>query len=286
MIKLFVTDLDGTLLAKHHHADEKINQMIKTVNENGCTFAFATGRSANRATPDEIDQPLYHICMNGAIITNPENQLIYQSLMDKDVLKELLETFPTIDFECITINKSYRRSTKEEWMQQMSKPFKPKHLQPGETVDEDWHKKFMMDILENNCFEQTIEEILAQDICKVNLHLRDKNYDTDALDKFLEKHKDQLVNLPCDDGMYEITCAGVDKGSAVAWLANHLGIQEKQVATYGDGGNDIPMLERFEHSYAPVNGLDYVKEKAKHILGPHYEYSVANHIVETVINKK
>ncbi|MDO4468069.1 MAG: HAD-IIB family hydrolase [Bacillota bacterium] len=282
MIKLFVTDLDGTLLAKHHQADEKINDMIKKVNASGAYFAFATGRAPNRATPEEIDQPMYKICMNGAIIADSQDTILYRSHFHKDVLKELLETFPEMDFECFTSTKSYRRCSQEEWEDFMKKPFQPKHLRPGEEIDEDWRLKFMMDMAENIRFSQSVEDILSHDICKVNLHLRHRDYDTDRLDAFLEKHKDSIVNLPCDTGMYELTNVGTDKGSAVSWLAHYLNIQEQEVATYGDGGNDIPMLTRFEHSYSPCNGLDYVKKEAKHIIGPHYEYSVTNHILQTL----
>ena len=282
MIKLFATDLDGTLLAKNHKADEYINEMVHMVFDAGCYFAFATGRNANRATPEEIDRPVYHICMNGALITDLDNTVLYVDTINKDILKELLETFPDFDFDCASVHKTYRRSSKEDWIAEHNKPFKPRHVNPNEKVDTDWHKQFMQDMLENIVFDCSNEDILSHDICKVNLHLRNKNYDTKKFDEFLEFHKNQIMNAPCDTGIYEITNTGTDKGSAVQWLANYLHVDKDEVATYGDGGNDIPMLERFKHSYAPSNGLDYVKKKASEIIGPHYEHSVSQHIIQTI----
>lgn len=282
MIKLFATDLDGTLLAKNHKADAQVNEMIHKVFNEGKYFAYATGRNANRARPEEVDIPAYLICMNGALIVDCDNNILYKDLLNKEVLKELLETFPELDFDCIGLERTYRKTSKAAWVEAHSKPFRPRHVNPNEKVDEDWHKKFMQDMLQNIVFDQTNEDILKQDICKVNLHLRGMNYDRTRLNQFLEDHKDTIVNAPCDDGLYEITNVGTDKGSAVAWLARYLGVHDDEVATYGDGGNDIPMLTRFAHSYAPVNGLDYVKENAKFIIGPHYEHSVTKHILETL----
>lgn len=282
MIKLFATDLDGTLLAKNHQADEKINAMVHRVFDEGKYLTLATGRTAHRAKPDEIDRPVYLICMNGAMIQDLDGSILYQDVMDKEVLKELLMEFEELDFDFIGPEKTYRRTSKEQWVKEHNRPFRPKHMDPNENVDDDWHKKFMQDMLENMEFDQTNEEILKQPVCKINLHVRGKELDTSRLDAFLEKHADTIVNAPCDNGLYEITNKGTDKGSAVAWLANYLHVKEEEVATYGDGGNDIPMLTRFSHSYSPCNGLDYVIEKASGVIGPHYEHSVTNHILDSL----
>lgn len=282
MIKLFATDLDGTLLAKNHQADEQVNAMIHKVVDQGKYFVLATGRTINRAIPEQIDCPVYLICMNGALIADVDGTILYKDTLDKEVLKELIETCPEIDFDFIGVEKTYRKTSKQDWLKERKKPFRPRHLDPNENMEEDWHKKFMQDMMERIEFDQTNEDIVEKEICKINLHMRGKNIDTTKLDAFLEANKDKIVNAPCDNGLYEITNLGTDKGSAVAWLANYLDIDENEVATYGDGGNDIPMLTRFPHSYSPCNGLDYVKEKASQVIGPHYEHSVTNHILDTI----
>ncbi len=282
MIKLFATDLDGTLLAKNHRADEKINAMVHKVIDEGKYFTLATGRNAKSARPDEIDCPVYLICMNGAMIQDVDGSILYQDTLHKDVLKQLMDEFEDLDFDFIGPEKTYKRTSKEQWLEEHKKPFRPKHMDSNDPIDENWHKIFMQDMFENTEFSQTKEDILNKEICKVNLHMRGKNMDTSKLDAFLKKHENEIVNAPCDRGMYEITNKGTDKGSAVAWLAKYLNVKEDEVATYGDGGNDIPMLTRFQHSYSPCNGLDYVIGKASNVIGPHYEHSVTNHILNTL----
>lgn len=42
MIRLFVSDLDGTLLNENHQLDDRILQSIDFVLDNQCDFAIAT----------------------------------------------------------------------------------------------------------------------------------------------------------------------------------------------------------------------------------------------------
>lgn len=44
MIRLFASDLDGTLLNEHHECDEKIEKGIQKIIDAGKIFTVATGR--------------------------------------------------------------------------------------------------------------------------------------------------------------------------------------------------------------------------------------------------
>ncbi len=66
MIKLFASDLDGTLLNEKHESDEVIEQTIQNIIESGRTFAAATGRSAAMVNFHDLTDKVYIICMNGS----------------------------------------------------------------------------------------------------------------------------------------------------------------------------------------------------------------------------
>ena len=89
-----------------------------------------------------------------------------------------------------------------------------------------------------------------------------------------------------EDLVYEITKNGVNKASAVSWLADFLNISKEEVAVYGDGGNDIMMLSSFKHSYTPSTGSIEAKEAASQIIGPYEDYSVIEHILNTIEEEK
>jgi hydroxymethylpyrimidine pyrophosphatase-like HAD family hydrolase len=59
---------------------------------------------------------------------------------------------------------------------------------------------------------------------------------------------------------------GVDKGTAVDWLAQHYGVGLEDVVAVGDWMNDVPMLKRAGQSFAMAQAPAEVKAAAKHLL--------------------
>ena len=130
-------------------------------------------------------------------------------------------------------------------------------------------------------FDQTMAQVLERDICKFNVRTPDEGLGRE-LSAYLAERPDALVNAPFKPVMFEISRADVNKGAALAWLAAHLGIAEDEVAVYGDGGNDIQMLERFAHAYAPSNANAAAKRAAGTVIGSNVAYAVPRHMVRTV----
>lgn len=279
MIKLFASDLDGTLLARHHQFDELIKLTIEKIVSENAYFTIATGRDCSMTELDGLEDKIYRICMNGSLIIAPGNQVLQMNVIDKDVLKEILNTFDDLDLEFISPTKTYTKQSKEMFLENMKKM-----PHPGDE-DVEVAQLFMEHFASRMEFNQSNEDILSKDICKINSHLQPgKSYN--RLYKFLEKYSDRLINAPCDKNLIEITKQGVNKGSAVHWLAEYLGIQDEEVAVYGDGGNDIHMLARFEHSYSPKTATDDAKFAANNIIGSYCEYSVALHMLNTLKDQK
>jgi hydroxymethylpyrimidine pyrophosphatase-like HAD family hydrolase len=63
-----------------------------------------------------------------------------------------------------------------------------------------------------------------------------------------------------------VRASGVDKGTAITWLARHYGVDVEQVVAVGDWMNDVPMLERAGQSYAMAQAPEEVKAAAKFVL--------------------
>ena len=63
-----------------------------------------------------------------------------------------------------------------------------------------------------------------------------------------------------------VRASGVDKGTAVEWLAQHYGASMDDVVAVGDWLNDIPMLKRAGQSFAMAQAPLEVKAAAKHLL--------------------
>lgn len=273
MIHLFASDLDGTLFNKQHECDEKNEEAIQAITDKGSYFSVATGRGLNMVQLNKASNLSYYICLNGSVIVDPTKRLLHCEPIDKKVLSDFLDAFEDLKIEYVAWNKVYSTSSREVVLQHRKNVWK-------DMKDDPWVERFINNITKNFVFSQTKEDILKQDICKINYHFEDEK-NNDRIDQFLKKYDNYLVNAPSDKGMYEITKKGIDKAFGVRRLANHLKIEEDEVAVYGDSGNDLAMLESFKYSYAPSTASDKAKEKAKYIIGPYDEYSVIKHMLET-----
>lgn len=69
----------------------------------------------------------------------------------------------------------------------------------------------------------------------------------------------------------EIVPRGVDKGSSLAMLAEHMGMAREDVICCGDGFNDIPMLRWAGVGVAMGNAGQAVKDAADYVTGTNDE---------------
>lgn len=283
MIRLFASDLDGTLLGALHDVSAPVRAAIRSVTASGAHFAVATGRTF-RSSGDFGFEGLACevVCANGAIVLDRTGDVVRFATMDPAVVEEMLLAFPDAPFMCIGREHSYIRGTREAYAAgyEVSGPVsrvvdgvrtramrRGQARYPGERV-----------------FGCSTADVLRHDICKVNCRFADAGQARE-LSAFVAEHGDAIVDAPFSPVMFEITSVGVDKGTAVEWLADYLGIHRDEVAVYGDGGNDVAMLERFSaygHAYALRGACDDARRAASYVLGSNLLYAVPRHMARTV----
>lgn len=277
MIQLFASDLDGTLLNAMHMVDGRILAAIREVTASGAHFAIATGRTL-RSNHDfgftGVDVDV--VCSNGSIVLDTAGRLVHHSSIDPAFLEEMLGAFPQVCFECVGTERTYVTGTAAE----REDGFKRDGLLRAIALRgmRSYQNERMQD--EFRC-GQSAAEVLAHDICKINARVLDPGLERE-LHAFLDERAETVVNTPFNPVMFEITDARTSKASAIAWLASYYGFTEDEVAVYGDGGNDIAMLERFEHAYATRNGSAAAKRAAGTVIGSCVFHAVPRHMVRTV----
>ncbi|HIZ18834.1 MAG TPA: Cof-type HAD-IIB family hydrolase [Candidatus Olsenella stercoravium] len=275
MIKLFASDLDGTLFNILHETDGAILRRLRRTLDAGRHVALATGRCVRRSADMGFgDLPVESIGANGAHIVGRDGEVLRHVAVDPAALEELLAAFPQVCFICVGRDRSYVRGTFEQRT--------ASYVGATGPIGALLRWRFRRGGLgEEELLDQTDAEVLAQDICKVNFRVSDPGLRRE-LETFVAEHADALVNASFDGVLFELTDARVNKGEAVAWLACELGISEDEVAVYGDGGNDLAMLERFSHSYATSNASDDAKRAAGNVIGSCALHAVPRHMLVTV----
>ena len=63
-----------------------------------------------------------------------------------------------------------------------------------------------------------------------------------------------------------VRAAGVNKGTALEWIAEHHGVEPSEVVTVGDWLNDVPMLKAAGRSFAMAQAPEPVKAAATDVL--------------------
>lgn len=277
MIKLFASDLDGTLLNYDHLVDDKVNLAIQTVLDAGYTFSIATGRSMHldEAKVMGFVDGIYQISMNGALIKDPQGNVVFYQTMDKDIVLELVEKYKNSRVEVAGIEKTYTTldepSFREDFMKRAT--WGLEHLSES-------YAQYIRNIV----FNTTIDDLKNIEVLKMNLRLDGK--DKEELLDYVKQHSDRIVDSYSSPTMDEITSIGIDKKVAVCKLAEYLGLNEDEVAVYGDNGNDLEMLQHFKHSYCPEDGIDLAKQAAHQVIDSCKDYGVSRHIIEAVNNQK
>ena len=74
----------------------------------------------------------------------------------------------------------------------------------------------------------------------------------------------------------DVTVLGIDKGTALVHVAEKLGVSLDHTYAFGDGVNDLCMIEAAGHGIAMGNAVDALKEKAEFITTPILEDGVLN----------
>lgn len=275
MIKLFASDLDGTLLNGLHEADRTIRGAIQEAIAQGAHVVPATGRSLLPAgehgfTGLKVDA----VCANGSIIRGRNGELLKTFTVNPAFVEELIRSFPQICFDCCTPDGMFSSGSFEMH-------------QEGFARDNLFRRIVMRGMRarggthEEQFFDQSISSILSHDVCKINCRVTSDDLERE-LKAFLADHADTVVNAPFDPVMFEITDKDCNKGASIAWLGRHYGIEEDETAVYGDGGNDLVMLRRFRHSYATANGSPEAKAAASAVIGRCEFHAVPKHILQTL----
>lgn len=276
MIKLFASDLDGTLLNLFHTLDGTIRASIEEVVRSGAHFAIATGRTMHSNHEYGFDGlEVEAVVSNGALIYGRDGAILKYFTMDPAFLEEMLTAFPQVCFECVGVDRSYVTGSYEDQMAGFSNDG------PLKRIVMRGMRKGREEALSSCLYDQSTADILSRPICKVNCRVHDEGLEAE-LHAFLDEHADTVVNTPFSPTMFEISDVGTNKGAGVAWLAGYLGFSEDEVAVYGDGGNDVVMLERFEHSYATREACDEAKAAAAENIGSCALHAVPHHMVRTV----
>lgn len=253
-IKLIATDVDGTLVADDHLTIPPINiDSIVMAKKKGIEIAVSTGRpysltDRETAALGGVD---YLILSNGAVIVDAKTlDIIYNCYLPLESVERIIKAFekyPLVYELYVDCHGYITQYTYDHYFEVEGLP---------KVFLEDYRKRMIL------C-DSPWEIIRTKNVEKINVdHMPEE-----CIQPLLEDLKDipGLVYSAGYVGNVEITTEGADKGRALQWLAEKIGVKADNIMAFGDSSNDATMLQYAGYSYAMVSGNKKAKESAKYV---------------------
>ena len=254
MIRLYASDLDGTLLkdATHFHSDALA--LLRERVAQGAIFVAVSGRSVAscRVLFESAGFALrYCIGVNGAHVAWGETgETLWMRSMPEEAARGAVEIIHSMGLRaCVYASHAIAYS----W--------------PGALARSHEHELFERMRcygVETSEDEAGLERALRGPVLKVLAVRRADGSDEQA---FLSAQAmcAEMAGVAVTSSWFnnfEVMSAEADKGSALLALARQLGIAPEEIVAFGDGDNDAPMLRAVGTGVAMAHGTQRAKEAA------------------------
>jgi len=263
-MKLFVTDLDGTLLNSDHKLSEYSMNAIKTAMDKGIPVCIATGRSYNDILEiiSELDVKPYIISSNGASVYNTNGEKMYSISIPKDQVREIITYLKAQNLEFEVADDEYTYIT------QKGLDILHQELEDVGSVDTKKREELEQDVLglvlsQGNLKVVPDMEVLLDSIESAN--------SVSSISAYLNKIHKAMERFTMDKRIltfsswkynFEMTSSDTSKGIALKHLCEHLRIDLSDVAVIGDNYNDLSMIKIAGIKGAMGNAVDNIKSMA------------------------
>lgn len=247
MIKLVVTDMSGTLLNADQQVDHnRLARLLQRLNQQDAYFAVCSGNQYRHLrevmAPLQADNLIY-VAENGASIYWQEQQ-IFDGALSAQQLADFLANYQAkaepLQHAYVILTGNDRSYTNQgvapALLEQASKFYA--NLQPIDLKQvHEPIKKISLAYSGGDA---------AEHVAALNAYFAGK-----------------LVAHDSGYGVIDVVRGDVGKAAAVAFLQQHWQIKPAETLAFGDGANDIDMLEAAGQSYAMQNAPDLVKAVAQ-----------------------
>jgi len=244
MIKLIVSDVDGTLLQNGEiKISDSVVERINMLQDQGVTFAVASGRQYPNLKRlfKNVNNDIIYICENGALIVykskilskTPINRMlgleIIQDIWNRDGCEILLSG----------MNTSYLAPKKISYFE------------------------YIRNHIGNNC--TLIEDINAveEELLKISVY-NEEGIDLHS-DYFIHKWSERVKTAVSGKYWLDFTNRYVNKGNGIKIAKKMLNITTEDTMAFGDNYNDLEMFDQAYFSYAMQHADVKVRQAARYI---------------------
>lgn len=230
MIKLIITDMDGTLLNDKHELPPDFWQIEEELFEQDIKFAVASGRQYyNLAKRFEIlkDRMIF-FAENGTHVMHQGRELHVNNLETQAAhnFVRIGRNLPEVQIVLCCKNTAYVENRDESFITEIKQ-----YYEKLEYVED---------------LTKIKNDILKVTICDW------EGVESNSYQAFKKFENDYKVAIASRIFM-DITSITANKGNAIKEVQKELGIESREILVFGDYLNDLEMVQNYDNSYAMKN---------------------------------
>ena len=256
-LRLVAVDMDGTFLDTASTYDRpRFDRIHERLTAAGVYFVVASGNQYwQLRTFFEGVPEVYYAAENGALV-GTHDEILRVTPLPKPAARDALEVAeaaPGVLASVCGVRGAYVRDDAPEWF-----------------VDEMRRFNTRLDLVAS-------WDDVDDDVCKLTLECPPERT-VHLLDRLGERLPHGIVATSSGTGSIDLIRADATKGNALAWLGERLGVAPAEMLAFGDGGNDVEMLDLAGRAVAMGNAPDAVKDRADHVAAGNDEAGVLTHL--------
>ena len=268
-VRLIALDMDGTLLGSDHQTVPQENiDAIRRADAAGICVCICTGRMLEDASDfiTSLQLPCMIIACNGTRLSDgplPKGHILYRRSFEPQDAKRVLDL--VLPYRIMINGFEDGRVNTVAFA-----PDQHYHLTDRGLIDASYGEKAIYEAAQRGIMKFYIS---ADGYAGANTskHIEDAR-------KAIKSAFPELQITQSAPGNIEIMPKDANKGTALAFLAQSLGLRREQVMAMGDAENDLSMLEYAYHSVAMANGTEKIKSVCRYQTMSNDECGVAKMI--------
>lgn len=242
---LLAFDLDNTIVTQDNRILKRTREAIFAARAAGHRVTVLTGRTQASAKLhiDDLNLDIPYSLNHGALVLRADHSVVQQTVVTATDVRDIVARYaerPGIEYACIQDDTLFVRDPSDErwsWVHTESRYLKP--------------------------FDNSLDLVADKLVLSCETQSRETH------DAIRSSHPDLVLYL-WNDNFIEVTGARSDKGAALALITEMLGVRRDETIAFGDGINDISMLQWAGRSVAvgsePLESVLAVSDE--HVVGP------------------
>ncbi|MBC1806358.1 HAD family phosphatase [Listeria sp. FSL L7-0993] len=271
-----ILDIDGTLLNDDKKISTKTKEALITAQQNGIKLILASGRPTTgmHLYAEQLEMEKYHgllVSYNGAKVVDcqTKEELFNQALTVSEG-KAVLEHMKNFEVK-VMIDKDDYMYVNDVF--DCYVPYKGEEINIIQYESRGGNFKL--------CEKDDLAAFLDYRISKI-LTAGDPAYMQENYQAMMAPFKDSLNCVFTADFYFEFTAQGIDKAKALDTVLTPLGIHPENIIAFGDGHNDITMVEYAGTGIAMSNAVPELKAAASSVTLSNNEDGIA-HVLNSLI---